>query len=69
MVFAIFVFNSTHPGSTLVGPQSELPGLKETLWRKRREKQVVSEYGEELVGKYAAIEQNGEELLRYGQSS
>jgi hypothetical protein len=69
MLFAIFVFNITHPGLTLVGPQSELPSLKETFWKKRKGKKVVSEDGEELVSKYAVLEENGEQPPRYGHSS
>ena len=59
MFFAISVFNITHPGSTLIGPESELPSLKETLWRRRRGRKVVREDGEELVGKYIPLEGKG----------
>ena len=59
MFFAIFVFNITHPGSILIGRESELPSLKETLWKKRRGKKLVSEDGEELVSKYARLEGKG----------
>ena len=58
MFLAIFVFNITHPGSILIGRESELPSLKETL-RKRRGKTLVSEDGEELVSKYVPLEGKG----------
>jgi hypothetical protein len=68
MISAILVFNITHPGSILIGPESELPSLKETLWRRKRARKVVSEDGEELVSKYAVIEGKGDgEPLRYSQ--
>lgn len=67
MVFAILVFNVTHPGSILVGPDCELPGLKETLWRMRGKK-VVTEDGQELVSKDAMLDgYGGEEPPRYSQ--
>jgi hypothetical protein len=56
MFLAIFVFNITHPGLILVGRESELPSLKETLWKKRWGKKLVSEDGEELVSKYTPLE-------------
>lgn len=31
MLFAILAFNIIHPGSILVGPESEMPGLRTTL--------------------------------------
>lgn len=65
MVFAILVWNNTHPGSILIGPESELPGLKETFLR-RRARKVMSEDGEELVSKYAMLEESvgSEDLSR-----
>lgn len=61
MFFAILCFNVNHPGRVLVGPESELPGLKETFWKngrggRRGKKGDVNEDREELVGKYEMIE-------------
>ena len=56
MFLAIFVFNITHPGSILIGRESELPSLRETLWGKRKGKKLLSENGEELVGNYEPLE-------------
>ncbi|CZR56476.1 related to RTA1-involved in 7-aminocholesterol resistance [Phialocephala subalpina] len=61
MFFAIMCFNVNHPGRVLVGPESELPGLRETFWKKGRggrrgKKGVSDESGEGLVGKYEMIE-------------
>lgn len=68
MIFAIFVFNVTHPGSILLGPDSELPSLKETLWRRKRGKKILSEDGEELISKYSMLERSGKlEPPRYSQ--
>ena len=69
MVLAILVWNITHPGTILVGPESELPGLKETLLRLWRGRKVVTEDGEELVSKYAMLkEDTSGELPRYSKA-
>ena len=44
MVLAVLSFNIVHPGSFLVGPDSELPGLIATIkgmWHKNRGKDVA----------------------------
>ncbi|KAI0379042.1 hypothetical protein F5Y04DRAFT_290736 [Hypomontagnella monticulosa] len=46
MLLAIFAFNIVHPGSVLVGPESEMPGFYSTclgLFRKRKEFRKLSE--------------------------
>jgi hypothetical protein len=57
MILAIVTFNIMHPGGVLVGPESELPGLRESLgwergWKRGTEE---GEGGVELVGKYAVL--------------
>ncbi|KAE8447874.1 hypothetical protein EG329_010103 [Mollisiaceae sp. DMI_Dod_QoI] len=62
MIFAILCFNVNHPGRILVGPRSELPGLRETFWKgrgRKGRKMTVGEDGEELVGKYEMLGREG----------
>ncbi|KAF8851215.1 RTA1 domain-containing protein, partial [Acephala macrosclerotiorum] len=51
MLFAILCFNVNHPGRVLIGPESELPGLRETFWKKgsrgRRGKKGIVDDSEE----------------------
>lgn len=50
MLLAIFAFNVVHPGSVLVGPESEMPGFYSTclgLFRKRKEFRKLSESEDE----------------------
>ncbi|KAI1373191.1 RTA1 like protein-domain-containing protein [Hypoxylon crocopeplum] len=50
MLLAILTFNIVHPGLTLVGPESEMPGFFSTcigLFRKRKEFEKLSEPDEE----------------------
>lgn len=62
MFFAILCYNVTHPGSILVGPEAELPGLWSMLKEKmccgqrhRTGKVIVDDYGQELIGKYEVL--------------
>jgi hypothetical protein len=56
MLLAILVFNITHPGSLLVGYQSEMPGLRETFWAKTGNRAAMKgDDGLELKGKYASL--------------
>ncbi|KAK6369813.1 uncharacterized protein PV06_01842 [Exophiala oligosperma] len=48
MVLALLCFNIKHPGSVLVGPESELPGLMATVKARWRKKQTVASVGEIL---------------------
>jgi hypothetical protein len=50
MLLALLCFNIKHPGSVLVGPESELPGFiaaVKTMWLK---KQKVKSVGQTLQG-------------------
>ena len=71
MFCAILVFNLSHPGRILVGPEAELPSLKETIlgrWRKsnRGRRMLVAEDGQELVSKYAMLG-DGRDVSRRGE--
>ncbi|KAI1610971.1 RTA1 domain-containing protein [Exophiala viscosa] len=49
MVFAVLCFNIKHPGSVLVGPDSELPGFFATVmsaWRRRKGMEPLKDDGE-----------------------
>lgn len=51
MFLAILCFNVTHPGCDLTGVGSELPGLRETFWRKRMNRAIIEdEDGLEMKG-------------------
>lgn len=63
MVFAILCYNITHPGTILIGSEAELPSLwgmisgKLCCGRRRKMgKLLVGEDGEELVSKYAMLD-------------
>lgn len=59
---AMFCYNIVHPGTVLIGKESELPSLKAVVWDswiKKRDirprKLMVEEDGEYLAGSYTAL--------------
>lgn len=49
MFLAVLAFNVIHPGSFLVGPESELPGVVMTIravWGRRKGKEMLLDGGE-----------------------
>jgi hypothetical protein len=41
MVFAILLFNITHPGTVLFGQDSEVPSLRQTFRERGRRKEFI----------------------------
>lgn len=72
MSFAIVLFNVTHPGTILKGPEAELPGLwvmvRERVWGGRRRRGgIIDGYHEMLVRKYEELGDH-QEPPRYSSS-